>query len=186
VKLYSKSHLVPFGEYIPFQKFIPLRPVTNFVGMQRGDGTQTIKLQDGPSFSPQICYEIIFPSAMTHPQDIRPDYILTITNDAWYGDSAGPRQHFVQARFRAIEQGLPVIRSANTGVSGVIDPMGRIIEMRDVMTNETDGTTINTSLPLKTPPTLYNKFGNALFLIFIILSTGWVILKNVKSYKRPK
>lgn len=186
VKLYSKSHLVPFGEYIPFQKFIPLQPVTNFVGMQRGDGTQTIKLKDGPSFSPQICYEIIFPSAMTHPQDMRPDYILTITNDAWYGDSAGPKQHFTQARFRAIEQGLPVIRSANTGVSGVIDPMGRVIEMRDVMTGETDGTTINTSLPLKTPPTLYNKFGNALFLIFIILSTGWVVLKNVKSYKRPK
>jgi apolipoprotein N-acyltransferase len=127
-KIYSKSHLVPFGEYIPFQKYIPISTITNFSGFERGQGPTTIKIKNFPSFSPLICYEIIFPYTATNTKETRPDYILTITNDAWYGPSNGPHQHFAQARFRAIEQGLPVVRSANTGISGMIDPYGRVVD----------------------------------------------------------
>lgn len=127
VHIYDKSHLVPFGEYIPFQRYIPLEPVVKFSGLEKGAGPQTLPLP-GPdiTFSPLVCYEIIFSGAITATQN-RPDFIVNVTNDAWYGDSGGPRQHFVMAQFRAIEEGIPVIRSANTGVSGIIDPAGRII-----------------------------------------------------------
>lgn len=159
--LYSKTHLVPFGEYIPFQKYIPLKTVTAFSGFARGEGTQTITVQGYPSFSPLICYEIIFPNKAVNRNAPRPDYILTITNDGWYGDSAGPRQHFMQARFRAIEQGIPVLRSANTGISGIIDPYGRVIKKIDL---EQSGV-IDNPLPLKTNfRTFYALTGDYLYL----------------------
>jgi len=132
-RIYDKSHLVPFGEYIPFQKYIPLRPVVAFTGFQRGNGPETILMSGFPSFTPKICYEIIFPQKMIKRDQAKPDYILTITNDAWYGDSPGPYQHFTQARFRAIENNIPVIRSANTGISGVIDGYGRIVHKANLM-----------------------------------------------------
>ena len=127
VAIYNKSHLVPFGEYIPLQKYIPLEPVVKFSGFEKGGGPQTLRIPGfNLSFSPLVCYEIIFPGAVTGGED-RPDVIVNVTNDAWYGDSSGPRQHFIQAQFRAIEEGIPVIRAANTGISGIIDPAGRII-----------------------------------------------------------
>ncbi len=167
-KIYSKSHLVPFGEYIPFQRFIPLKPVVSFTGFKRGDGPTTIRFDGYPSFSPQICYEIIFPGRMVDSEEGRLDFILTVTNDAWYGDSAGPRQHFASARFRAIEQGIPVLRSANTGISGIIDPYGNVINYLPLMqTGVIDGL-IPQSLG---KPTLFGLFGNVFFLFF----TGLVI-----------
>lgn len=127
---YDKSHLVPFGEFIPFQKWIPLKPVAAFKGFESGKGATTIQDEKIPSFSPLICYEVIFPDQVTgkpHPQ-----WIVNVTNDGWYGDSAGPYQHFAQTRLRAIEEGVPVVRSANTGISGVIDPYGRVLERADI------------------------------------------------------
>lgn len=132
-RIYTKSHLVPFGEYIPFQKYIPLKPVAQFSGFERGTGSKTVETEGFPSFTPKICYEIIFPHKMIIRGQARPDFILTITNDGWYGKSAGPYQHFTQARFRAIENNIPVIRSANTGVSGVIDGYGRVIQKTELM-----------------------------------------------------
>lgn len=129
---YSKSHLVPFGEYIPFQKWIPLTPVAAFKGFERGKGTTTVSHANLPSFSPLVCYEIIFPDKVVSTKGERPRWIVNVTNDGWYGNSAGPYQHFAQTRIRAIEEGVPVIRSANTGISGVIDPYGRIIEKADI------------------------------------------------------
>ena len=143
-RLYTKSHLVPFGEYIPFQQWIPLKTVTSFSGFERGQGAQTIALENIPSFSPLICYESIFPQEAIE-KDNRPEWILILTNDGWYGKSAGPYQHLAQARFRAIEQGIPVIRVANTGVSAVIDPLGRILKKRELMTQGS----ITTLLPQK-------------------------------------
>ncbi len=121
--VYDKYHLVPFGEYIPFQKWIPLKPVVEFTGFILGEGVKTFELFD-LKYSPVICYEIIFPGKIAGPDS--PDFIVNVTNDAWYGISAGPHQHFVQAIFRAVEEGTPVIRSANTGFSGLIDPLGGV------------------------------------------------------------
>ena len=123
---YNKHHLVPFGEYIPFQKYIPLPTVTSFSGFEKGNGIKTYELGDRLRYIPMVCYEILFPDKVKMPAAA--DVIINVTNDAWYGDSAGPRQHLAQARYRAIETGLPVIRAANTGISAIIDPFGRILE----------------------------------------------------------
>jgi len=129
---YSKTHLVPFGEFIPFQKWIPLKPVVEYKGFEPGKGATTFTKANVPPFSPLICYEIIFPDQVTPKSGVRPQWIVNVTNDGWYGDSAGPHQHFAQTRLRAIEEGLPVVRSANTGISGIIDPLGRVIDQGDI------------------------------------------------------
>lgn len=125
---FDKFHLVPFGEYIPFQQYVPFGPVVQFSGFQRGDGPQTLKLPFVPPFSPLICYEIIFSGNVVteYNNTAKAEWIINATNDGWYGVSPGPYQHLAQARLRAIEEGIPVIRSANTGISAVIDSYGRI------------------------------------------------------------
>jgi len=123
--IYNKHHLVPFGEYIPFQKWIPLAPVVQFKGFEAGQGLQTFSAFPNVHYSPLICYEIIFPGrSIGKPSSPMPDFIVNATNDAWYGKSAGPHQHFVKTLYRAIETGVPVIRSANTGFSAIISPTG--------------------------------------------------------------
>ncbi len=126
---YDKAHLVPFGEYIPFQNWIPLDTITRFNGIQSGDGIKTLTVFETLKYSPLICYEILFPGKVINQND-RPDFIVNITNDAWYGDSAGPHQHLSKARFRALEEGITVIRAANTGISAMINPLGQIIEQK--------------------------------------------------------
>lgn len=159
---YDKSHLVPFGEYIPFQKIMPFGPFVRLEGFTQGHGPQTLELPGAPAFSALVCYEIIFPGAVTARKGPRPEFILNVTNDAWYGDSPGPRQHFMQARFRAIEEGLPVIRSANTGISGVIDAYGR-----PLLTIALDSKAAeNVALPRALPrPPLYTRTGDWVFLV---------------------
>lgn len=127
VDSFDKFHLVPFGEYIPFQKYIPLAPIVQFSGFVAGPGPQTLSVKDIPPFSPLVCYEIIFSGNAIANSDPKAQWIVNVTNDAWYGVSPGPVQHLAQARLRAIEEGLPVIRSANTGISAVIDSYGRIV-----------------------------------------------------------
>lgn len=127
---YDKTHLVPFGEFIPFQDLIPLKPVAAFKGFEAGKGAVTVAHESLPPFSPLVCYEVIFPDDVTAKP--RPAWMVNVTNDGWYGDSAGPYQHFAQTRLRAIEEGIPVVRSANTGISGIIDAYGRVIESADI------------------------------------------------------
>ncbi len=127
--LYSKFHLVPFGEFIPFQNLIPIKAVTGYSGFERGAGPTTISRANVPPFSPLVCYEVIFPDDIAAKfANVQPQWIVNATNDGWYGVSAGPFQHFAQTRLRAIESGIPVMRSANTGMSGIIDAYGRIID----------------------------------------------------------
>lgn len=124
---YDKFHLVPFGEYVPLRGLLSFSKLTAGRGdFSSGPGPTTLALPGLPPASPLICYEIIFPGQVVDPVE-RPGWILNVTNDAWFGDSSGPRQHFVSARLRAVEEGIPVIRVANTGISGVIDGYGRVL-----------------------------------------------------------
>lgn len=126
----DKAHLVPFGEYLPFQETLEalgIRQLTNLPGgFAAGDGIGNLSLAGLPPFTPLICYEIIFPGAVT-PEE-RPSWLLNLTDDSWFGETAGPYQHLHQARLRAVEEGLPVIRAANTGISAVIGPRGELRE----------------------------------------------------------
>ncbi|MFZ4763266.1 MAG: apolipoprotein N-acyltransferase [Alphaproteobacteria bacterium] len=162
---YDKSHLVPFGEYVPLRRYLPLSLIAYAPGdMAEGSGPTTISLEKLPSFSTLICYEAIFPGAVTmHGQ--RPDFLVNLTNDAWYGKTAGPHQHFHIARMRAIEEGLPLVRVANTGFSGIIDPVGNIVEITRLF----EEVAIEAPLPKPLPATLYSRFGDALFLVIMLL-----------------
>jgi apolipoprotein N-acyltransferase len=124
---YDKAHLVPFGEYMPWSDVLPFHKLTpGTIDLSAGPGPQTLTLTRLPAFSPLICYEAIFPSAIVDARQ-RPDWILNVSNDAWYGRSAGPYQHFAMARTRAVEEGLPLVRVANNGITGVVDAEGRVL-----------------------------------------------------------
>ena len=125
IATYDKSHLVPFGEYIPFSNIFDIAPIVGFKGFEAGQKTPALDINDSLSLGTQICYEVIFPNHLNIASN-EIDIIVNVTNDAWYGDSAGPHQHLVQARFRAIESGKPLIRSANTGISAIITSYGDI------------------------------------------------------------
>jgi apolipoprotein N-acyltransferase len=127
---YDKIHLVPLGEYLPFQDFLESLGFMQLTGVRGGfsvgQGLRLLPVPGAPPAIPLICYEIIFPDEITET-GARAGWLINVTNDAWFGSSAGPYQHFHQAQVRAIEQGLPLARAANTGISAVIDPYGRIL-----------------------------------------------------------
>ena len=131
LSVYDKIHLVPFGEYLPFQDFLErlgLMQLTKLPGgFIAGDRRRAMEVPRAPRMLPFLCYEIIFPGEAM-PGSERPGWMINLTNDGWFGISSGPYQHLQQARVRAIEQGLPLVRAANTGISAVIDPLGRIIK----------------------------------------------------------
>jgi apolipoprotein N-acyltransferase len=170
---YDKVHLVPLGEYIPFHK--QLAPVSGFIGrgsFEVGEGRVTLEPSGGlPPFSPVICYEVIFPGAVTGP-GLRPQWLLNVTNDAWFGLTSGPYQHLTSARLRTIEEGLPMIRAANTGVSAVIDAYGRVRASLDM---QQEGI-IDHRLPAARAATPYSRWGDwtvlamVAFLLTIVLS----------------
>ena len=158
LSVYDKVHLVPFGEYLPFQDFLEelgLRQITNLRGgFIPGDRARILKVPRAPDVLPLVCYEIIFPEAV--PAGQRPGWMVNLTNDGWFGLSPGPYQHFQQARLRAVEQGLPLVRAANTGISGVVDPFGRVIAELPL---GTEGV-LDARLPQPAPPTLYARTGD--------------------------
>jgi len=164
---YDKAHLVPFGEYLPFQETlesIGLEQLTRVRGgFTSGSGPRLTSAPNVPPFIALICYEIIFPDAIRDGEE-EPGWMLNVTNDAWFGDSAGPYQHFHQARVRAVEQGLPLVRAANTGISAVTDPFGRVIARLPRNTADV----IDSGLPHAASSTIFLRFG-PIVLIFLLL-----------------
>jgi len=169
---YDKFHLVPFGEYLPLRAFIPpglgLEKLTpGSTDFSAGPGPRTLHLLGLPPVGPLICYEIIFPHAVADESD-RPGLFVNVTNDAWFGTSSGPYQHFESARLRAVEEGIPVARAANTGISGVIDPFGRIVARLGL---NKEGV-IDSPLPraLAEPP--YARFGDLMLALLVAAGVG--------------
>jgi apolipoprotein N-acyltransferase len=159
--VHDKVHLVPFGEYLPFQSLlerIGLQQLTKVAGgYLSGDRHRTYSIPRAPRMLPLVCYEIIFPGAAV-PRDDRPDWVLNLTNDGWFGISSGPYQHFRQAQVRMIEEGLPLVRAANTGISAVVDPVGRVITRLPL---GAEGV-LDSGLPRPIAPTPYARAGDSL------------------------
>jgi len=166
---YDKSHLVPFGEYIPLRNLLPsfIHPIANTISdFQAGTGPQTITLPNIPPLGIQICYEIIFPHQIIDP-DNKPDWLINLTNDGWYGISSGPYQHMTTTQLRAIEEGLTIVRSANSGISGIINRYGKIISQINLNKKDILDIYLPQKLQIKT---IYNSFGNIIILTICLLS----------------
>jgi len=163
VTRYAKHHLVPFGEYVPWRDVLPLQRLTAGLGdFTPGPGPQTVELPGLPPVGLSICYEAIFPGRVVDAAS-RPDWIFNATNDAWFGASLGPRQHLAAARMRAVEEGLPMVRAANTGISAVIDGYGRIVARLGL--DETG--VLDARLPAALPTTPFGKYGQMMFLLVL-------------------
>lgn len=163
---YDKAHLVPFGEYVP--SWLPVRKLTpGKIDFTAGPGPQTLELPGLPPVGPQICYETIFSGAVVDEAH-RPAWMLTISNDGWFGISSGPHQHFAAARMRSIEEGLPTVRNANNGISGVIDPYGRVLSSLGL---DAVGV-IDSPLPQPAGETIFVRWGGWIFIGLLLLSSG--------------
>jgi apolipoprotein N-acyltransferase len=165
--------LVPFGEYLPFQRFLESLGLQQLTkqrgGFLTGDRRRLMSVPGAPPALPLICYEVIFPgdvSAEGGGKGVRPGWIVNVTNDGWFGISSGPYQHFQQARVRAIEEGLPLVRAANTGISAVVDPLGRIIQALPL---GVEGI-IDAPLPRPVAVTLYSRVGDMPIAVVIAIA----------------
>ncbi|MBY6141050.1 apolipoprotein N-acyltransferase [Leisingera daeponensis] len=173
---YDKAHLVPFGEYVPFGDFMARFGIHGFAsqagaGYAAGPGAEVMELPIGSAL-PLICYEAVFPQDVNAAKT-RPDMLVQVTNDAWFGTRSGPYQHLVQARMRALEQGLPMIRAANTGVSAMIAPDGTLLDRLPLG----EAGYIDAALPAPLPPTLYRRTGDwPVFLLCLFIAGAAIFL----------
>jgi apolipoprotein N-acyltransferase len=181
ISSYDKHHLVPFGEYVPMQSVLSRTGLTELTGrgFATGRGARVIDAGGVPPFLPLICYEAIFPQHASVDGQ-RPDWIIQITNDAWFGDLSGPYQHLAQSRVRAIEQGLPLARSANTGISAMIDPFGRITASMGL--GEMGG--IDVALPAPLKPTVFSRFGDLPAGVLLMLLIIYQLFSRSKRLYR--
>jgi apolipoprotein N-acyltransferase len=165
VATYDKAHLVPFGEYVPLRGVLPISKITpGMLDFSAGPGPRTIELPGLPPVSPQICYEGVFPHEVVD-ESKRPAWLLNVTNDAWYGFSSGPFQHLAITRTRAVEEGLPLVRAANNGISAVIDPWGRIVTRLGL----NDVGVLDAALPKPIAATIYARWGDSTVLVLVML-----------------
>lgn len=169
---YDKQHLVPWGEYLPQRWLLERLGLAALAGMSGGgfvpgQGSRILDLPGLPPMAVAICYEMIFADEVIGDGP-RPEWILHVTNDAWFGSFAGPQQHLAQARIRAIEQGLPVVRAAQTGISGIIDAYGRLGPRIPLGTHGH----LDAALPAALPPTIYARTGD--WPALLLLLAGWI------------
>jgi apolipoprotein N-acyltransferase len=181
---YDKLHLVPFGEYLPFQDWMERLGLEQLTKVQGGfipgDVRRNLDVPHAPRVLPLICYEAIFPGDVAGTNKDRAGWIVNLTNDGWFGLSTGPYQHLEQARWRAIEQGLPLVRAANTGISAVIDPVGRVIARLDL---GVEGV-LDSSLPTPISPTIYARSGDFPALILLAFTMILVLRRRVAQKLR--
>jgi apolipoprotein N-acyltransferase len=178
--VYDKVHLVPFGEYLPFEDLlerIGLQTLTEQRGgFLAGDRHRLITVPGAPSALPLICYEIIFPGELRSSEE-RPGWIVNVTNDGWFGNSSGPYQHLQQARVTAIEQGLPLVRAANTGISAVVDPVGRIVGFLPLASEGV----LDAPLPRSIGAPIYARFGDAPAAALVLIAFVFAIRGRLHS-----
>jgi apolipoprotein N-acyltransferase len=171
---YDKAHLVPFGEYVPWRDWLPFNKITaGTMDLSAGPGPRTIALRGLSPFAALICYEAIFPGAIVD-ESARPAWMLNVTNDAWYGRTSGPFQHFAIARTRAVEEGLPLVRVANNGITAVVDAGGRVLARTDL---DAIGY-VDAALPAPAARTLYAQAGDWTLLALLLLGAIPVALRR--------
>ncbi|MFL5091464.1 MAG: apolipoprotein N-acyltransferase [Xanthobacteraceae bacterium] len=179
---YDKLHLVPFGEYLPFQGLLEsfgLMQLTKVQGgFLAGERRRPLAMPGAPAAVPLICYEIIFSGEAVPRAGDRPGWLINLTNDGWFGNSTGPYQHFQQARVRAIEEGLPLVRAANTGISAVVDPVGRVINHLPLATEGV----FDAPLPRSIPPTLFVRIGDSLAAL-MLAGAAVLVLRRRMGWK---
>jgi apolipoprotein N-acyltransferase len=180
---YDKIHLVPFGEYLPFASIVSRLGINQFVaipgGFNAGGSPRLLTAPGLPPMLPLVCYEAIFPNEIARridAQRLRPGALLNVTNDGWFGSTSGPYQHFAQARLRTIEQGLPMIRVANTGLSAIMDPYGRIMAFAPLGVEAV----LDGELPKALPLTFFARF--PIFTPFVL----WIAMLLVALSGRRK
>lgn len=177
---YDKAHLVPFGEYTPYSDLLHLPKLTpGSTDLSAGPGPQTLALPGLPPVAPLICYEAIFPGAIVDEAH-RPAWMLNVSNDGWFGTSSGPYQHFAAARMRAIEEGLPLVRNANDGISGVIDPYGRVIARLGLNAVGI----VDSDLPQPAPPTIFARMGSWVLIVSLMITAGIGLFGHLSSKRR--
>ncbi|MEJ2658352.1 MAG: apolipoprotein N-acyltransferase [Desulfobacterales bacterium] len=174
---YDKAHLVPFGEYVPLKKWLPFvgKMVESVGDFQAGEKGRTLRWKNF-RIGVLICYEIIFPPLARAMVQHNASMLVNLTNDAWYGKTSAPYQHFSMAIFRAVENRRALIRAANTGISGFIDPSGRIIENTQIFKDAV----ISRKVPLLQAETLYSRFGDVFAIACLGLSVLFIILRSLK------
>ena len=182
---YDKGHLVPFGEYFPGFLDAGLRSlgIRQFVhvpgGFEPASSRLPLAVRGLPPLAATICYEAIFPEEIATGA-ARPGLILNVTNDAWFGRTPGPYQHFAQARLRSVEQGLPLVRAANTGISAVVDPYGRAVASLPLMAEGV----LDSALPRALEPTPYARSGEFLFVGLTLCCAGFAVAAR-RRRERP-
>jgi apolipoprotein N-acyltransferase len=182
--VYDKVHLVPFGEYLPFEGLlerIGLQTLTEQRGgFLAGDRHRPVTLPDAPSVLPLICYEVIFPGELSGGEsrfNLRPGWIVNVTNDGWFGISSGPYQHLQQARVTAIQEGLPVVRAANTGISAVIDPLGRVLASLPLASEGV----LDAPLPRSIGAPVYARLGDIPAAVLILLAAAVAVRGRLRA-----
>ena len=170
---YDKVKLVPFGEFVPWRKYLPVEKITpGTTDFTFGSGPQTVEVHGAPPVQPMICYEGIFSGFA--PQT-RAGWLVNITNDAWFGTSTGPYQHLHLVQMRSVEQGLPMVRAANTGISAVVDGYGTILSHLPL----NESSVLDSALPKELPGTLFGSYGYFPFLLTLFgMLAGAIYLRK--------
>jgi apolipoprotein N-acyltransferase len=178
---YDKAHLVPYGEYTPFKEFLPfLGKIVEHVGdFKAGEKGKTLEWM-GRRLGIQICYEIIFPELSRAQVRNGAALLVTITNDAWYGKTAGPYQHFSLAVLRAVENRRALARAANTGISGFVDPAGRLLDLTPLM----EEAAVVRELPLLDIRTLYTRWGDVFAAACLVIAAAVVIWSQTERRRK--
>jgi apolipoprotein N-acyltransferase len=174
---------VPFGEYLPFQRLLEGIGLSQLTKMQGGfipgHERRPLAVPRAPSMLPLICYEIIFPDGILSRGTPRPGWIVNVTNDGWFGNSPGPYQHFQQARVRAIEEGLPLVRAANTGISAVVDPLGRVIAS---LALASEGV-LDARLPRRIDAPLYARTGDLGLALVMAAALALLLRRRLRTQR---